>query len=101
MAVCCNRCFEEIARESGKGAAVWLELCAYASKHGRVIKFREWRIPDSAKTFRMLESKGFIASADGDDAVRLRINGYLTIETEKGPIDTYCIKREEHGHDWK
>lgn len=100
--VCCNRCFEQIALRDTSAAKLWLDLCVYAAKMG-MFGFVESRMPGSINPLRTLESMGYLKSADGFDMVKMRMMGHevLTAKNRPHALDTFCICREEHGHDWQ
>lgn len=45
---------------------------------------------------------GFILTADGDNAVKVRVDGYEAIEIDAACnyLDTFCIDRENHSRNW-
>lgn len=99
-AVCCNQCFESIAREDTLAARAWLDLCACASRSfNGLMWFKEQNAPSYINAFRLLERLGYIASVDGLEAVKVKVNGHVDIL--EGQLATYCIDRHGHGHDWK
>lgn len=99
-AVCCNQCFESIARKDPMAAHLWLDLCAYFVKLEGLFKLRETRVPWTIPQFRNLEILGFISTADGQDGVIVRVNGYDIIEDGDLCLDTFCLDREEHKSSW-
>lgn len=101
-AVCCSQCFDFIARKNTTAAKLWLDACTFCVKFEGIFKLKETRIPNAIKHFRCLEELGFISTADGDDAVKVRVNGYDVLEMEdmEGGVDTFCINREEHKQQW-
>jgi len=101
-AVCCSQCFDFIARKDTTAAKLWLDACAFCVKFEGIFKLKENRVPHTIKHFRCLEELGFITTADGDDAVKVRVNGYDIMEMAGIPegMDTFCIDREEHKAQW-
>ena len=101
-AVCCNQCFEVIVKKDTTAGKLWLDLCAYFVKLGGVFFLNESRVPSIIQHLRNLEMFGYITTADGEDAVKLRVNGYdiIEIENENRCLDTFCINREEHFSSW-
>lgn len=63
---------------------------------------RESRVPNSIIHFKCLEEMGFILTADGDNAVKVRVDGYEAIEIDAACnyLDTFCIDRENHSRNW-
>lgn len=104
-AVCCNQCFHSIATQDAPAAKLWLDLCAYFVKWEGNFKLRENRVPGVIKHFKSLEKMGFITTADGPDAVTVRVNGYDVIlmdevDDQRECIDTFCLDREKHKSSW-
>jgi hypothetical protein len=106
-AVCCEQCFERIAREDPTAARIWLDLCAFQVKYGEVFEYREERVPTIVPHTRKLEEMGYMATADGGEAVRVIVLGRQKKKMNWQPygaakenlFDTFCIARVEHGND--
>jgi hypothetical protein len=101
-AVCCNQCFHHIASNDAPAAKLWLDLCACFVRWEGQLKVKENRVPGVIKHFRSLEKLGYISTADGPDAVSIRVNGYdiIEVEKEKMCLDTFCLDREKHSSSW-
>lgn len=100
--VCCNKCFEKIARDSTSAARAWMDLCIGSSKMGKILGLKEWNVPDSIDSLKKLEEMGYIATLDGFEYIKIKVHGQSSLEfneEEVGIVDTYCIDRQEHGHD--
>src|SRR5690606_32052555 len=99
--ICCNQCFDRIARINPNSARIWIDLCAYYANHG-ILGLREWRIPDAIGPLRALETSGFIETLDGADSVSVKVNGLETflVRGHFEPLQTFCIDRRSHGNEW-
>lgn len=98
--VCCNKCYESMNKIDASAARLWLDLCAYSIKFQGVFKLREERVPGVIRFFRQLEQHGYILTADGEEAVRVRVNGYGVINENEVLLDSFCLDREAHHEDW-
>jgi len=100
--MCCNQCFENLAKKDTTAAKLWIDLCAYACKLG-VFGFVEARTHHSINPLRTLESMGYLKSADGLDMVKMRMMGHQVVEIQEtgALLNTFCMCREEHGHEWQ
>lgn len=96
-AVCCSQCFEFIASHDHDAANLWLILCRFFTQNGPM-GLREERVPEAVGCLRKLEEMHYVSTADGLDCVSIKVNGLLKFDLEE-TVYTYCIKREDHGHE--
>lgn len=89
--VCCERCFETIAKKSTTAAKLWLDLCAIKLAIGEIVSFRG----QDFAALRSLEIMGYICSTERLDHILIKIHGHRT--TENGQ-DFFCLD-EDHFYD--
>jgi len=99
-AVCCNQCFQSIAKGNTTAARLWLDSCAFFVKLQGIYLLRETRIPDTIKYMKYLEELGYITTADGLEGVKVRVNGYDVMEANNDFLETFCLQRQEHQSEW-
>lgn len=68
--LCCDSCFELIARRSTNAAKLWLDLCELEMKLERF----GLRTPDFP-TLSLLESMGFIVTTDIPGIIIVKVHG--------------------------
>ena len=102
-AVCCNQCFTRIAKKDTKAARLWSDICAFFVKLDGNFILRESKVPWVIPQFKLLEKLGYILTADSEDGVKVRVNGYDVLEMEDHPDykDTFCLDREAHFESWQ
>ncbi len=104
--ICCNQCFENIAKKDTKAARLWLDLCSYRAKVSSNFFLKEWMVPEEVPSILNLEILGFISTLDAKEGVCVRVEGYESMSFCSSLscsvcIDTFCIEREGHGSDWQ
>lgn len=101
-AICCNQCFESIVQRAPVAGKIWLDLCNSSVENDGILSLRETRVPWCIPAFRLLEKLGYITTADGLEAIRIRVEGYDVIEDEINGmcLETFCIDRDGHSSRW-
>lgn len=100
-AFCCKTCLQSIERVDPQAGRIWLDLCASFVEFANILTLRETRVPWVIPAMRILERLGFIVTADGFDAIKIRVEGYEAIDTNEGVcLETFCIDRGVHSRDW-
>lgn len=80
--VCCDGCFESIAKKSCKAARLWIDLCAHQDFKGKVLAVAKF----ASKELRELEINGFIVSHEREDSIVVRVEGY-----HEEPCIYFCV----------
>lgn len=90
--LCCNTCFERIAKGNTSAARLWLDLCSLYIKQNGLFVLRDW----SSLQINYLENLGFITTTETgkDEAnITVRVNGYTIEDFDQ---EVFCISEECH-----
>lgn len=87
--ICCEKCFEVIAKRNTTCARLWMDLCAIRLKRGEYVELYSLDFPE----LRILEKLGFVVSTDRPEKICIRIKGYS--QTPDGE-DLFCLKAGKH-----
>jgi hypothetical protein len=82
--VCCQNCFERIARVDTVSARLWMDFCKWQLECGKVLVFE---CGDFAE-FRILENLGFIVSTEQADTISVKVQGHIYTFTDE---HFFCI----------
>jgi hypothetical protein len=85
--LCCNHCFEEIAKRDTRAARMWLDLCSVYHAVQGVFAIKD--IED--RPLRFLERGGFVTSTEDGSHIAIRVNGYF-LDAENNEI--FCINKD-------
>lgn len=91
--VCCERCFETLAKRSTKAAKIWIDLCqSYMNIPGL------FSVEGQTEQVRILETLGFVITTDCSDDV---YSNYIILKVNGHHKDAYgenyfCIKDGRH-----
>lgn len=87
--MCCEQCFQEIAKNSTKAACLWLDLCMLHFTYGDTL-----RVCAKTECIEKLEKLGFLVSTEDDSKhILVRLNGYQLT----GDSYFFCLKEGKHG----
>jgi hypothetical protein len=90
-AICCEKCFENIAKRNTKAARTWIEFCSIYA----IIGFDCMKISSDLPEIRMLETKGYLVSQEMENGqILVHMNGHY-ISDDK--VHYFCTDRSNHG----
>lgn len=100
--ICCNQCFEHIAKKNPAAARVWLDMCKYYIKYRGTYQMNEEHISSTLSSTILLEELGYITTCDRSPAVMVRVNGYDVVDVPEKQVclETFCLDREKHSDEW-
>lgn len=98
--MCCKQCFESLGSENASTASLWLEMCRQHVNAQGVFLLRETRVPMMVPHLNRLEKLGYILTADGQNAIQVRVNGCDVMDIESMSYETFCIDRKSHKNKW-
>ena len=88
--MCCEKCFEKIARLHGNAARLLMDLCALRLSRGEYVKVRAVDMPE----LRLLEIEGYVCSIESPPThLIINIRGHYI--NEDG-LDSFCLERGSH-----
>ena len=77
--ICCESCFENIAKKNTTAAKLWMDLCAMRLQFGEFLEILDTAdIPE----LRALEVLGFIITTDMKNKIAIQVNGHFESEGE-------------------
>lgn len=86
--VCCEKCFEYVAKQSTNAARLWLDLCALWYTKGQVLTVRTHDFPE----LRTLEQMNFLMSTDQPQHILIKIFGLQKDHLDG--IDYFCVGKD-------
>lgn len=87
--ICCQSCFDDIAKKSTTSARLWMDFCAARMENQMPLQLKG---PDCPQ-IRILEQMGFLISTDRKNSISIKVNGYMN--TEDGE-HYFCLKQGNH-----
>lgn len=86
--VCCEQCFERLAKKSTSLAIIWIELCAEFLRNNKPVAF----YPEESDVLSYLEERGFITTLETNSQLMVKVNGFYRDEV----ADFFCIDLHKH-----
>lgn len=87
--VCCDTCFERLAKRSTSAARIWLDLCRIRLEKGQVF---ELKCQDFAE-LHTLEIMGYVITTDYPSRIGIFVNGYCITDKDE---EVFCLEGGEH-----
>lgn len=91
--LCCDKCFERVAKKNVSSARMWLDLCRVSEEEGDYFALMDTQYFDiGCLELRVLENLGYITTTESSNMLRLRMNG----RRQDDAATYFCA---EGGHD--
>ncbi len=87
--VCCEICFERLAKKSTSAARIWLDLCRLRMEKGEVFEL----IAQDFSELHTLELLGYVVTTDYPNRIGVFVNGYCITHTDD---EIFCLEGGEH-----
>ncbi len=81
--ICCDECFDTVARRNTTAAMLWMDLCKISSRQGEVLYLE---VQDFSE-LRTLEKLGFIVSTEMNNFLAVKVKGKHLAEDGE---DLFC-----------
>lgn len=83
--VCCEDCFQTLAKMNTKAARLWMDLCALRMATAPIFRISYIEYPE----LRSLETQGFVVSTENHEGITIRVEGYMQTTTGE---DFFCVR---------
>lgn len=87
--VCCEQCFEAIAKKSTRAAKIWMDFCSECCQNGELLQIKNADSPE----IRLLETNGFLVTSERPNTLVVKVLGHIMSEDNE---HFFCSKEGNH-----